>query len=319
MTRTNKFAIIGVGGYIAVRHLKAIKDTHNELLASLDPSDSVGIIDSYFPGSHFFVEYERFDRHIDKLRRAGTQIDFVSICSPNYLHDSHIRFALRSGANAICEKPLVLNPWNIDALHEIETESGKKISNILQLRLHPVLIDLKKKMDQATPGKKFDIDLTYITSRGNWYFTSWKGELQKSGGIATNIGIHFFDMLIWIFGNVQENIVHLLQPDKASGYLELQKARVRWYLSLDYKDLPDVAKKNGKRTYRSIKMDDQEIEFSDGFADLHTMSYEEILAGRGFGMMEAKPSIETVYTIRNSTAIGLKGDYHELCKTASKT
>jgi len=319
MDQTKKFAIIGVGGYIAVRHLKAIKDTHNVLLASLDRSDSVGIIDSYFPDSHFFVEYERFDRHIDKLRRAGTQIDYVSICSPNYLHDSHIRFALRSGANAICEKPLVLNPWNIDALHEIETESGRKISNILQLRLHPVLIDLKKKMDQAAPGKKFDIDLTYITSRGNWYFTSWKGELQKSGGIATNIGIHFFDMLIWIFGNVQENIVHLLQPNKASGYLELQKARVRWYLSLDDKDLPDSAKKNGKRTYRSIKMDDQEIEFSDGFADLHTISYEEILAGRGFGMMEAKPSIETVYTIRNSTPIGLKGDYHELCKTASKT
>jgi UDP-N-acetyl-2-amino-2-deoxyglucuronate dehydrogenase len=318
MTRTNKFAIIGVGGYIAVRHLKAIKDTHNVLLASLDPSDSVGIIDNYFPDSHFFVEYERFDRHIDKLRRAGTQIDYVSICSPNYLHDSHIRFALRSGANAICEKPLVLNPWNIDALHEIENESGKNIFNILQLRLHPVLIDLKNLIDQSPPGKRYDIDLTYITSRGNWYFISWKGEIQKSGGIATNIGIHFFDMLIWIFGNVRENIVHLLQPNKASGYLELEKARVRWFLSLDYNDLPLAFKENGKRTYRSITLDKQEIEFSEGFTDLHTKSYEEILAGRGFGMMESKPSIETVYTIRNSIPVGLKGECHDMCQAALK-
>jgi UDP-N-acetyl-2-amino-2-deoxyglucuronate dehydrogenase len=318
MTRTNKFAIIGVGGYIAVRHLKAIKDTHNELLASLDPSDSVGIIDSYFPGSHFFVEYERFDRHIDKLRRAGTQIDFVSICSPNYLHDSHIRFALRSGANAICEKPLVLNPWNIDALREIENEFGKKIYTIFQLRLHPVLIDLKKRIDQSPPGKRYDIDLTYITSRGNWYFISWKGEIQKSGGIATNIGIHFFDILIWIFGGVRENIVHLLQPNKASGCLELEKARVRWFLSLDYNDLPPAVKENGKRTYRSITLDEQEIEFSEGFTDLHTKSYEEILAGKGFGMMEAKPSIETVYTIRNSNPVGLTSECHELCKAVLK-
>jgi UDP-N-acetyl-2-amino-2-deoxyglucuronate dehydrogenase len=318
MNQPSNFAIIGVGGYIAVRHLKAIKDTHNDLLASLDRSDSVGIIDSYFPNSHFFVEYERFDRHIDKLRRAGTQIDYVSICSPNYLHDSHIRFALRSGANAICEKPLVLNPWNIDALREIENESGKKIYNILQLRLHPVLIDLKNQIDQSPPGKRYDIDLTYITSRGNWYFISWKGEVQKSGGIATNIGIHFFDMLIWIFGGVRENIVHLLQPNKASGYLELEKARVRWFLSLDDNDLPPAVKEKGKRTFRSITMDEQEIEFSEGFTDLHTKSYEEILAGRGFGMMEAKPSIETVYTIRNSNPVGLKGECHELCKAALK-
>jgi len=319
MTQTFKFAIIGVGGYIAVRHLKAIKDTHNDLLASLDPSDSVGIIDSYFPDCHFFVEYERFDRHIDKLRRAGTQIDFVSICSPNYLHDSHIRFALRSGANAICEKPLVLNPWNIDALREIEIESGKKIFTILQLRLHPVLIDLKKQIDQSPPGKKHDIDLTYITSRGKWYFISWKGDIHKSGGIATNIGIHFFDMLIWIFGGVRENTVHLLQPNKASGCLELEKARVRWFLSLDDNDLPQAVKEKGKRTYRSITMDEQEIEFSEGFTDLHTKSYEEILAGRGFGMMEAKASIETVYTIRNANHVGLKDDCHELCKAAFKT
>lgn len=318
MNQPKKFAIIGVGGYIAVRHLKAIKDTNNVMLASLDRSDSVGIIDSYFPGSHFFVEYERFDRHIDKLRRAGTQIDYVSICSPNYLHDSHIRFALRSGANAICEKPLVLNPWNIDALKEIEDESGKKITNILQLRLHPVLIDLREKMSRAGTSQKHDIDLTYITSRGNWYFTSWKGEVQKSGGIATNIGIHFFDMLIWIFGAVQSNIVHVLEPNKASGFLELEKARVRWFLSIDSGDLPASARENGKRTFRSITMNDREIEFSEGFTDLHTKSYEEILAGRGFGMMESKASIETAYVIRNTAPIGLKGDYHPLCKAALK-
>ncbi|MBN1415941.1 MAG: Gfo/Idh/MocA family oxidoreductase [Bacteroidales bacterium] len=318
MNQTKKFAIIGVGGYIAVRHLKAIKDTHNELLASLDPSDSVGIIDSYFPNSHFFVEFERFDRHIDKLRRAGTQIDYVTICSPNYLHDSHIRFALRSGADAICEKPLVLNPWNIDALQEIENEFGKKIYNILQLRLHPVLIDLKNRIDKSPPGIRHNIDLTYVTSRGNWYFISWKGELAKSGGIATNIGIHFFDMLIWIFGGVRENIVHVLQHNKASGYIELEKAHVRWFLSLDYNDLPAAMKEKGNRTYRSIKMDNQEIEFSEGFADLHTKSYMEILAGRGFGMTEAKASIETVHAIRNASPVGLKGDYHELCKTAIK-
>ncbi len=314
MNESKKFAIIGVGGYIAVRHLKAIKDTGNTLLASLDPSDSVGIIDSYFPDSHFFVEFERFDRHIDKLRRAGTQVDYVSICSPNYLHDSHIRFALRSGANAICEKPLVLNPWNIDALKEFEDESGKKIYNVLQLRLHPVLIDLKNKIEQSASDKKHDIDLTYITSRGNWYFISWKGELHKSGGIATNIGIHFFDMLIWIFGNVKENIVHVLQHNKAAGYLELEKARVRWFLSLDYNDLPLKVKEQGKRTYRSIMMDNHEIEFSEGFTDLHTQTYKEILAGKGFGLKEARPSIETVFDIRNASPVGLKGEYHEMCK-----
>src|SRR5512145_693421 len=246
MTEQKKFAIIGVGGYIAVRHLKAIKDTGNVLLAALDPSDSVGIIDSYFPESHFFVEFERFDRHVDKLRRSAVQLDYVSICSPNYLHDSHIRFALRSGASAICEKPLVLNPWNIDALAEIENEYNKKINTILQLRLHPVLIDLKKKIDALPAGNVHNIDLTYITSRGNWYFNSWKGDIQKSGGIATNIGIHFFDMLTWIFGDVKNSTVNLLNVDKAAGFLELDKARIRWYLSLDANDLPDHVKLNGK-------------------------------------------------------------------------
>jgi UDP-N-acetyl-2-amino-2-deoxyglucuronate dehydrogenase len=314
-----KFAIIGVGGYIAVRHLRAIKDTGNILLASLDPSDSVGIIDSYFPDSHFFVEFERFDRHVDKLRRSGVHMDYVSICSPNYLHDSHIRFALRSGASAICEKPLVLNPWNIDALSEIESEYNKKIYNILQLRLHPVLIDLKNKIDQSPSGIIHDLDLTYITSRGNWYFTSWKGDIHKSGGIATNIGIHFFDMLTWIFGKVNKQVVHLLQHNKASGYLELEKARVRWFLSLDHKDLPAAVAQKGIRTYRSIVMDKTEIEFSEGFTDLHTKSYEEILNGRGFGMQEAQSSIEIVYHIRNATPVGLQGEYHELCRQVLKT
>ena len=308
------FGMIGVAGYIAIRHLRAIKDTGNNLLATLDPFDSVGILDSYFPQSDFFVEFERFDRHFDKLKRSGTRIDYVSICSPNYLHDSHIRFALRSGASAICEKPLVLNPWNIDALDEIEKEYNKKINTILQLRLHPVLIDLKKKIDSAPANVIHDMDLTYITSRGNWYFTSWKGDIQKSGGIATNIGIHFFDMLTWIFGGLKKSIVHILRTDKASGYLELEKARVRWFLSLDANDLPESVKQKGARTYRSIVMDNTMIEFSEGFTDLHTKSYEEILAGRGFGLKDARPSVEIVYQIRNATPVGLTGDYHELCK-----
>ena len=308
------FAIIGIGGYIAIRHLKAIKETGNNLLASLDPNDSVGIIDSFFPESNFFVEFERFDRHIDKLRRNGTQVDYVSICSPNYLHDSHIRFALRSGAHAICEKPLVLNPWNVDAISEIEQEYGTNIFNILQLRLHPSIIELRKKIQEGPADKIHDIELTYITSRGKWYHISWKGDIHKSGGIATNIGVHFFDMLIWIFGGVKRNIVHLLEPDKASGYLDLERARVKWYLSLDYDDIPEDVKKEGARTYRSITLDEEEIEFSGGFTDLHTTSYEKILKGEGFHLQEAKPSIETVYTIRNATPVGLKGEYHPMCK-----
>lgn len=312
---TNKnFAIIGVGGYIAVRHLKAIKETDNNLLATFDPNDSVGIIDSFFPDSNFFVEFERFDRHIDKLRRNGTRIDYVSICSPNYLHDSHIRFSLRSGAHAICEKPLVLNPWNVDALAEIEKESGKHIYNILQLRLHPTIIALKKKIDEGPKDKIYDIDLSYITSRGKWYNISWKGDIQKSGGIATNIGVHFFDMLIWIFGGVKQNIVHVLQENKASGYLDLERARVKWYLSLDYDDIPEKIRDTGVRTFRSVRVDNEEIEFSGGFTDLHTQTFSQILDGKGFRIMEAKPAIETVYSIRNATPIGLKGEYHPMCK-----
>lgn len=311
-----KFALIGVGGFIAVRHLKAIKETGNILVASYDPKDSVGIIDSYFPESDFFIEFERFDRHIDKLRRQGNKVDYISICSPNYLHDSHIRFALRSQANAICEKPLVLNPWNVDALAEIEKESGKKISTILQLRLHPSVIKLKEKIDNLKTNQKLDVTLTYITSRGKWYHISWKGNVEKSGGIATNIGIHFFDMLTWIFGDVENNIVHISQRDKAAGYLELKKARVKWFLSIDFNDLPDNIKQQGKRTYRSLLLNNEEFEFSEGFTDLHTKSYEEILKGNGFGLEDTRKAIEIVYQIRNAQPIGLKGEYHEFCKNA---
>ena len=308
------FAVIGVGGFIAGKHLRAIKETGNNLVASFDPCDSVGIIDSYFPDSEFFVEFERFDRHIDKLRRTGTNIDYITICSPNYLHDSHIRFALRSGANAICEKPLVLNPWNVDALHEFEAESGKNIYNILQLRLHKSIIDLRERISKAPKDKIFDIDLTYITSRGNWYFISWKGDAEKSGGIATNIGIHFFDMLIWIFGSVKKNMVHLRERNKASGFMELERARVRWFLSLDFNDIPIEVRQEKLRTFRSITVDREEIEFSEGFEALHTRSYERILKNQGYGLEEAKSAIEAVYLIRNAIPVGLKGDFHPLCK-----
>lgn len=308
------FALIGVAGYIAVRHLKAIKETNNNLLATLDKFDSVGVIDNFFPNSDFFVEFERFDRHIDKLRRIGTKINYVSICSPNYLHDSHIRFALRHQADAICEKPIVLNPWNINALQEIESETGKKVNTIFQLRLHPSIAKLKKKVDESPAGKIFDFDLTYIASRGNWYFISWKGDMQKSGGVATNIGVHFFDMLTWVFGNVKSNVVHISENNKAAGFLELEKARVRWFLSIDKNDIPSERTENGQRTYRSIKLEGEEIEFSDGFTDLHTVSYQKILNGEGFGLEDARKSIETVYEIRNAEPVGLKGDYHPVCK-----
>jgi UDP-N-acetyl-2-amino-2-deoxyglucuronate dehydrogenase len=309
------FGIIGVAGYIAVRHLHAIKETGNNLLASLDKFDSVGRIDSYFPESDFFVEFERFDRHFDKLKRTGTKIDYVSICSPNYLHDSHIRFALRHQAEAICEKPIVLNPWNIEALQEIENETGRKIYTVLQLRLHPKIKELREKIRNGPKGKVYDIDMTYITSRGNWYSVSWKGDLQKSGGVATNIGIHFFDMLSWIFGETKKNIVHLSKPHKAAGYLELENARIRWFLSLDYADIPDAVKKTGQRTFRSITVEGEKIEFSEGFTDLHTLTYKEILAGRGFGLKEATQSVNIAYNIRNSNPVGLKGDYHPILKT----
>ena len=312
--KEKNFALIGAAGYIAIRHLKAIKETNNILLAALDKFDSVGQIDSYFPEADFFVEFERFDRHIDKLKRKGAKVDFVSICSPNYLHDSHIRFALRQGADAICEKPLVLNPWNVDALNEIEKETGKKVYNVLQLRLHPSIIELKNEIENGPKDKVYEVDLTYITSRGNWYFTSWKGDEEKSGGVATNIGVHFYDMLTWIFGSVKQNIVHISDKSKAAGYLELNRAKVRWFLSVDSNDLPDGVKKMSLRTYRSITVENKEIEFSGGFTDLHTQTYQNILSGKGFGLEHAKKAIEIVHNIRNKKPIGLHGDYHPFCK-----
>ncbi len=304
------FALIGAAGYIAHRHMKAIKDTGNKLVTALDKNDSVGIIDSYFPQADFFTEYERFDRHIDKLKREHNNIDYVSICSPNYLHDAHIRFSLKHGADAICEKPLVLNPWNIDGLAEAEKETGHKVYNILQLRLHPSIIALREKILKAPADKVYDIDLTYITSRGNWYFASWKAQNEKSGGIPTNIGIHFFDMLLWIFGKVEKNIVNVLEPKRAAGVLVLKNARVRWYLAIDGDAIPEEVKAQGKSTYRVLSINNEAFEFSDGFTDLHTESYKKILDGQGFGLSCACPSIDLVYQIRNSKTIGLTGDYH---------
>jgi UDP-N-acetyl-2-amino-2-deoxyglucuronate dehydrogenase len=308
------FGLIGIAGYIAVRHLMAIKETGNKLLASLDRFDSVGIIDSYFPGSDFFVEFERFDRHFEKMKRTGTMIDYVTICSPNYLHDAHIRFALRHKADAICEKPVVLNPWNIDALQEIEKETGRTVYTILQLRHHPAIIKLREQISNGPKDKIYDIDLTYITSRGNWYYISWKGDLQKSGGVATNIGVHFFDMLGWIFGATQSNRVNLMKYNKAAGYLELSNARIRWFLSLDENDLPAECKKAGKRTHRSMTVDGESFEFSDGFTELHTITYKEIMAGRGYGLEASRQSVETVFGIRNANPAGLRGEYHPLIK-----
>lgn len=298
------FALIGAAGFIAPRHFKAIKENRGNLVAALDKHDNVGVLDSYFPNADFFTEFERFDRHLDKLKRKGESVDYVSICSPNYLHDSHVRFALRYGADAICEKPLVLNPWNLDALAEIEKETKKKVNTILQLRLHPAIVALRDKIIHGQKNKIYDVDLKYITSRGNWYQSSWKGDNAKAGGIATNIGIHFFDMLIWIFGAVNTIKVSRLQRDSAAGFLELKNARVNWFLSIDYNDLPEEVKSTGKRTYRSLTMEGEEIEFSEGFTDLHIRSYEEILKGNGFTLEDARPSIDVVYQIRNAHVTG---------------
>ncbi len=312
------FALIGAAGYIAPRHMKAIKDTENNLIAAFDLYDGIGVIDSYFPEASFFTEFERFDRFIDKWHREQEKkIEYISIATPNYLHDSHIRFALKSGADAICEKPLVLNPHNIDQLKIIENETDKKVYNILQLRLHDSIIALKEKVTREiknNPNKVYDIDLTYLTSRGKWYFQSWKGDESKSGGIASNIGVHFYDMLCWIFGEVEENILHVKTIDTNAGFLKLKNANVRWFLSVNYEYIPTQIKKQKLRTYRSILINNEEIEFSDGFADLHTRSYEEILKGNGFGLDEAYSSVKIISTIRNSDAIGMKGDYHPFMK-----
>jgi UDP-N-acetyl-2-amino-2-deoxyglucuronate dehydrogenase len=293
-----KFALIGAAGYIAPRHMKAIKDTGHDLVAAFDPYDGVGIMDSNFPDADFFTEFERFDRHIDKLRRNGTPVDYISICSPNYLHDAHIRFGLKSGCDVICEKPLVLNPWNVDALQEIERETGKKVYTILQLRLHPGIIALREKVLNGPKNKIYEVDLKYMTSRGKWYHHSWKGDSSKSGGIATNIGVHFFDMLTWVFGDVKESGTDKHTNDTASGFLHLERARVNWLLSIDYNQLPEDVKKQGKRTFRTLKMEGEEIEFSDGFTELHTHSYQEIFKGNGFGLSDCKKAIEIVSGMR---------------------
>ncbi len=311
---SKRFALVGAGGYIAPRHMKAIKETGNDLVAALDKNDSVGIMDNYFPTADFFTEFERFDRHLEKLKRKGTGIDYLSVCSPNYLHDAHIRFGLRLGADVICEKPLVLNPWNIDALREMEEETGKKVYNILQLRVHPKVIELRNRLVAENKKSKYEVDLVYITSRGKWYYSSWKGDISKSGGIATNIGVHFYDLLGWLFGNVQNNVVHVREVDRVAGFLEYERARVRYFLSINEETLPKEIAAAGKKTYRRLLIDGSEFEFSEGFTDLHTVSYHEILSGKGFGLEEARLSIQTVHDIRNANAVGLTEDAHPLAR-----
>ena len=305
------FALIGAAGFVAPRHMRAIKDTGGNLVAALDPADNVGVMDSYFPAAQFFTEFERFDRHVDLLRRHGKPVDYVSICSPNYLHDAHVRFALRSDADAICEKPLVLNPWNLDGIEEIEQQTGRCVYTILQLRHHPAIIALKTQVEKAPADHVFDIDLTYITSRGQWYFVSWKGDDNKGGGIATNIGVHFFDMLSFVFGAVRESAVHLRTPDRAAGRLVLERAKVRWFLSVDQQTLPTGLAEN-QTTYRSITVDGNEIEFSGGFNDLHTESYRSISAGKGFGINAARPSIELISRIRTDDIAPSDNNIHPM-------
>ena len=302
--------MIGAGGYIAPRHMEAIKAVGGDLKAAFDPNDSVGVIDDYFPDAHFFTEFERFDRHVDKLRRGGEKIDYVSICSPNYLHDAHCRFAMRSDADAICEKPLVLNSWNIDSLREVEQHTGRKVLTILQLRLHPATRALKQKV-ASDQKNEFSVDLTYITSRGRWYYSSWKGDESKSGGVATNIGIHFFDMLQYVFGPPTTNVVHIRDASRAAGYLMCGRASIRWFLSIDRNDLPPGAG-NGKATFRSIAVDDEQVEFSDGFGGLHVRSYEEVLAGRGFGLDDVQPAVDIVSDFRRVPIELTRGERHPL-------
>lgn len=314
------FSLIGAAGYVAPRHMRAIKDTGNTLVSALDPHDTVGVLDSYFPDARFFIEFERYDRHVDLMKRKGQTLDYIAIVSPNYLHDSHVRFALRVGADAICEKPLVINPWNIEGLKTIEKETGRRIYTVLQLRLHPTISELKAKITdriRALPEIIFHVDLTYITSRGPWYFISWKGDEKKSGGIVVNIGIHFFDMLIWLFGDIKSCQTNVLKDDVACGVLQFANASVRWFLSVNSNYLPETAKQKGMRTFRSIMIDGAEIEFSDGFTDLHTETYRHILRGNGFKLDDALPSIALVHTIRTSPVRGLSGEYHPFAKVAA--
>jgi UDP-N-acetyl-2-amino-2-deoxyglucuronate dehydrogenase len=298
------FAMTGVAGYVAPRHLNAIKETGNRLVAAVDPHDAVGVLDRYSFDVRFFTEIERFDRHLEKLRRGSDadRVDYVSICSPNYLHDAHIRLALRAGAHAICEKPLVINPWNLDALHELEHETGRRVSTVLQLRLHPHLMALRDRIKSEPPSRQHEVALTYVTARGRWYDSSWKGSDERAGGIVTNIGIHLFDLLLWLFGPVVACEVHLRNPRRMAGYLELERARIRWFLSTDAADLPFAPEPGVKTTFRSITVDGDEVEFSDGFTGLHTRVYEEVLAGRGFGIDEGRPAIELSHRIRTTPA-----------------
>jgi len=310
------FAIIGASGYIAPRHLKAILDTGNRLVAACDPHDSVGILDRYFPEARFFTEIERFDRYLEKLRLNDDprKIDFVTVCSPNYLHDAHTRLGLRIDANVICEKPLVINPWNLDQMAKIELDRKKKIYTVLQLRVHPGLIALKERLAKSDTGKKHDVTLSYITPRGSWYQTSWKGVLDKSGGVATNIGIHLFDLMMWLFGGMTGYEVHYSDPSKMTGVVEFQNAHVRWFLSIDKKDIPVEYDASGNKAFRSILIDGNETEFSEGFTDLHTLVYKDIFEGRGYGVEDARQSIELVYHLRNSIPRAPSGDYHPMLK-----
>jgi UDP-N-acetyl-2-amino-2-deoxyglucuronate dehydrogenase len=317
--RRPRFALVGAAGYIAPRHMRAIKEVGGDLVAAMDPGDNVGILDSFFPEASFFTEFERFDRHVDKCRRRGIGADYVSICSPNYLHDAHVRFALRSSADAICEKPLVLNPWNLDGLAEIERDTGRRIHTILQLRYHDAIRSLRAKIAAAPVDRIFDVDLTYLTSRGAWYHVSWKGNAERSGGIATNIGVHFFDMLGWVFGPCRDIVVHLHGPDVAAGHLTFDRARVRWFLSINADHLPAAARAAGKRTHRSILIDGDELEFSEGFTDLHTVCYREILKGAGHGIEDARSAIEVVHRIRHARAVGLRGDAHPFCRLVTES
>ena len=312
------FALIGAAGYVAPRHMQAIRETGHRLVAALDPRDSVGVMDSYFPEAHFFTEFERFDRHLDKLRRQGDshQVDMVSVCSPNYLHDAHVRFGLRCGADVICEKPLVLNPWNLDGLLQAQHETGRRVFTILQLRVHPAVEQLRQALMASTSASKHEVDLAYITSRGRWYLQSWKAQTSKSGGIATNIGVHFFDLLHYLFGACQQVQVHHHDITRAGGYLEYERARVRWFVSIEVEDLPSEVAALGKRTYRSITVDGQEVEFSEGFTDLHTLSYRRILTGGGFGPEESRSAISTVAQIRTTQGVGLQTHSHPLLRRA---
>ena len=310
----------GVAGYVAPRHLKAIHDTGNRLVAAVDPHDSVGILDRWFADVAYFTEFERFDRHLELLRRRGGdgRVEWLTVCAPNHLHDAHVRLALRVGANALCEKPLVLNPWNLDALAELEAESSNRVFTVLQLRVHPALIALKQKLEAEPESGPHDVRLTYVTGRGPWYRYSWKGDPQRSGGVATNIGIHFFDMLMWLFGPVASQEVHLSTPSRAAGSLELARAHVTWFLSIDAADLPFEPGPGDPSTFRSVTVDGEEVEFSGGFADLHTRVYEETLAGRGFGLEDARPSVDLAHALRHAEAVRPTGPHHPMLGKVSR-